>query len=76
MKSNYKGYEIIVERDNSMSGYDAIFYSVFRKADGLEIICNQTYSDDTVYTIFQGMKDRVDEFIETKGDSELLSDKF
>ena len=76
MKTTYKGYDIEVNREECMAGYDLVYFSVFRISDGLEVIADFVDSADTVRTLMQCMKDRVDEFIATKGDSELLAEEY
>jgi hypothetical protein len=76
MKTNYKGYEIEVVREECMAGYDLVYYSVYRISDGLEVIADFTETADTVPFLIKCMKDRVDEFIETEGDSEMLKDLY
>jgi len=77
MKKIYKGYEIDVFKDRAMGGWNSIYYSVYRESDGLEVIADFVAdSDDTVRTIMGCMIERVDEFIKTKGASELLKDLY
>jgi len=76
MKTSYKGYEIRVVRERCLAGYSLIYYDVFRDVDGLHVIGDFTESEDTIRTITKDLKQRVDEFIETKGESEDLSEEY
>jgi len=69
MKKTYKGFDITVERDTCLGGWSQVYYTVYK--DNWEIICDFT-SGETVREVMTGMKERVDEFIRTKGASEDL----
>lgn len=74
MKVKYKGFQIEVNRETSLAGYKMIYFRVFRISDGLFIVDDFEDSIDSLKTYVEAMKQRVDEFIETKGKSENLSD--
>jgi hypothetical protein len=76
MKSLYKGYNIEVRRENCLTGYPLTYFKVFRESDGLEVICDYSDSVDKVSDMMKWMKGTVNEFIETKGESEYLEDLF
>lgn len=67
----YHGYDIVVDKEDGLTSF-----SVYRQSDGLEIICDFTEGNDSVSTIIKCMKERVDEFILTKGASEELEDDY
>ena len=68
MKTNYKGYDIKVNREKNYSPQgEAIYYSVARKSDGLVIIASFTQAEDPLKKVMEAMKERVDSFIETEG---------
>lgn len=75
MKVSYKGYEIEVNRDKCLGGYEMIYYSIFRESDGLEVVSDFTESD-TVWKVVAKMRMRVLTFIETKGESEGLQESY
>jgi hypothetical protein len=76
MKCNYRGYDIDVRREECLGGWDMTYFNVFRSSDGLQIICDFTEGNDPVREIMKDMKSRVDKFIETKGESECLSEEY
>ena len=76
MKINYKGYDIDVFKEKCLGGWEQTYYSIFRCEDGLEIVSSFTEGSDSVRDMIKYMKHRVDELIETKGDSENLAEEF
>ena len=76
LKEDYKGYEITVYRDKAMGGWDNTYFMIFRLSDGLCVEDSFTSGKDQLRTIMKHMKRRVDEFIETKGKSELLEHQY
>jgi hypothetical protein len=60
MKSIYRGYEIEVFRDECLTGYELLFYSIFRLFDGYE--CTSGYSEEatTVRQMIKDLKERID----------------
>ena len=76
MKVEYKGYEIEAKREQSMGGWENLYFSVYRISDGLEVVCSFTEGSDTEEEYIGYMKDRVDEFIMTKGDSEEMAELY
>lgn len=69
MVINYKGFEIEVSRDDCLAGHSMIYYSIFT-ADGTELDCGFSDTEDTVLDYIEFMKNRVDEYLE---DSELYT---
>jgi hypothetical protein len=76
MKVEYKGYELEAKRESCWSGWDNIYFNVFRKSDGLEVICDFTEEERPVADVMAMLKGRVDEFIDTNGASEELEEYF
>lgn len=56
-----------------MAGYPLLYFTVYRKSDGYELICNFTEGNDTVQEYIGYMKERVDGFITDPGE-EILQD--
>lgn len=75
MKESYRGYEINC-RCEVTCGAEKLYYSVFRIADGLCVIEDETTGEATEEEFVGLMKSRVDEFIATKGASEFLFSDF
>jgi len=76
MKVYYKGYEVEVKREECMAGYKLVYFSVYRVEDGLCVVDSFDETKDTVRDYIKWMKGRVDEFIESKGASELMEDEY
>jgi hypothetical protein len=76
MKEDYRGYEIEVTREESLGGWDNTYFNAYRISDGLEVICNFSEGEDTLEDWMGWMKDRVDQFIETKGASECMEEDY
>ena len=62
MKTNYKGYEIDVFREESLGGEDMIYWSVFRDSDGMEMTSGFEYYLDfgNIRRLTKHLKSRVD----------------
>lgn len=52
MKENYKGYEIDVKREVTLGAWNALYFSVFRISDGLEIVSDFTDGEERKKNIF------------------------
>lgn len=65
-KSEYKGHEIDVAREESLGGEDLLFYSVFRKNDGYECTSGFSYDEST--------PDQFAKLLEARIDDELKSE--
>jgi len=76
MKVKYKGYEIEVRREPCLGGWPVTYFDVFRISDGLIVIGDFTEGEDTMNDITDMMKDRVNEFIKTKGASENMAEDY
>jgi len=76
MREVYKGLIIEITRERCLGGWDNTYLSVFRKEDGLEVICEITDAEDPLRFFMKIMKERIDGFIETEGKSELLSEYY
>lgn len=75
MKVLYRGFEIDCHREKCMAGYELLYFTVYRKSDGYELICDFTSGSDTVRDFVGYMKNRVDGFI-TDPTEEVLKDSF
>jgi hypothetical protein len=65
MKVTYRDCKIDVYRDKSLSGEDAIYYSVYDMInDGFEVVCGFSYDEDTVISHVADMKLIVDDYRE------------
>jgi hypothetical protein len=64
MKTRYKGHEINVDRSESMTGDEMIFYSIFRVSDGFECETNFSSGTETEKEFTELLKQRVDEELE------------
>jgi hypothetical protein len=71
MKVLYRGFEIDCHREKCMAGYQLLYFTVYRKSDGYELICDYTGGSDTVRDYVGYMKNRVDGFIEDPSNEEL-----
>lgn len=60
MKTSYKGYELRVERDQSLCGYEYLYYSIYRESDGY--CCAESFSsgEETEEEFIEILKERVD----------------
>ena len=56
----YRGHEITVSREPSMTGEVLLFYSVFRESDGYECTSGFSYSDESPHEFAAGLRSRVD----------------
>jgi len=73
MRVSYRGFEIDVRREKCMAGYKLVYFSVMRKSDSFELICNYSDSADTVRDWVKWMRARVDGFIEDPREEVLPS---
>ena len=76
MKTNYRGYEIDCSRDESCGAGEHLYFSVFRIEDQLCVVESFTTGEDSESAYVRYMKERVDEFIRTKGASEDMADDY
>ena len=60
MQVKYKGHEINVIRDKCMAGYELLYFSIFRIADGFVCEDSFTSSADTVREMVAHLKRRID----------------
>lgn len=60
MKTSYKGHEITVNREDSMTGDEMLFYGIFREADGFECASGFSSGTETEVEFTELMKQRVD----------------
>lgn len=64
MKTKYKGFEINVEREKSLGGWDSTYYYVMNEESGLMIIDSFSDSTDTVREWIKDLKRIVDDYLE------------
>lgn len=60
MKTSYKGHEISVDRSESMTGDEMLFYGIFRESDGFECASGFSSGTETETEFTQILKERVD----------------
>lgn len=70
MKTIYKGFEINVEREKSLGGWDALYYYVMDLKTGYMLIDSFSDSDDTVREQIKYLKEVVDRYLENPKDWE------
>lgn len=68
MKGKYKGCEIEVTRNKSITGDVMIFYSIFD--DGFEVDSGYSEGEDTIKDFYNAMKRKVDDYREHPEDYE------
>lgn len=76
MQEIYRGYEINATREASLGGDEYLYFSVYRVEDGLEVVADFTSGTDTEPEYIGYMKNRVDKFIETRGESEDMAEDY
>jgi hypothetical protein len=64
LKVDYKGFEISVERERSLGGWDSTYYSVMEKETGYFLKDSFSDSTDTVREWIKDLKKVVDRYIE------------
>lgn len=62
--SHYKGHEIEVKREESLSGRVLLYISIIRESDGYLVKEFPYDGSETVYQMMRHMKKRVDQEIE------------
>lgn len=70
MHSSHRGYDITITRESK--GGDA-HYSIFRQSDGLEVVSDFTSDQTPIAEQMGWLKTRVDSFIKSKGESEMMA---
>ena len=60
MKVSYRGYELEANRKRSLSGWDQLYFSIYRESDGYECSAGLTLDESPVRTYLKHMKERVD----------------
>ena len=60
MRVSYKGHEITVTRERCMGGWDLLYYSIYREADGYECECGFTEDETPIREYVGYMKERID----------------
>lgn len=68
MKGIYKGCEIEVTREKSITGEKMLFYNVFD--DGYEVTSGFSEGEDTIKDYFESLKNVVDDYKEHPEDYE------
>lgn len=66
MKTSYKGFEIEAKRDQS--GFELLYFSIFRESDGWEFRSSFTDGDDTEEAMIGYLKGHVDDYLENPQD--------
>lgn len=60
MKTTYHGYEIEVNREKCLGGWDLLYYSIIRLEDQWIVVDSFEDSDETVRDMIKHMKARID----------------
>lgn len=60
MRVEYRGYDIEVKREKSLGGNVLLYFSIYRKSDGYECLCDFEDSDETVRDKVKQLKERID----------------
>jgi hypothetical protein len=63
MKVDYKGFEINVEREKSLGGWDSTYYYVMEKKTGFFLMDSFSDSTDTVREWIKDLKANVDDYL-------------
>lgn len=64
MKVDYKGFEINVEREKALGGWDTTYYTVMEKETGYFLIDDFSEATDPIREYVKDLKKRVDEYLE------------
>ena len=60
---SYRGYAIEISLEEAMGGWDNLYYSVHREADGLEMVCNFTSGREDPQWLLGSLKEDIDDMI-------------
>lgn len=60
VKYVYRGHEIHAWREESLGGFDLMYYSVFRESDGYECTSGFSYDDSTPTVFAKHLEERID----------------
>ena len=74
MKTTYRGYEIEVTVERCMGGWEMYYFNIYRTSDGLCVVEDFSESEDGEDHYVKWMKERIDDFIKTKGKSEDMAE--
>jgi hypothetical protein len=66
MREVYRGYELTVERAESLGGWPITDITAYRLSDRWEAVCEQTEGEDPVSVLMDCLKRRVDEAIQRR----------
>lgn len=64
MKVDYKGFEINVEREKALGGWDSTYYYAMEKETGFMLVDSFSDSTDTVREWIKDLKRNVDDYLE------------
>jgi hypothetical protein len=70
MKIDYKGFEISVEREKSLAGYDMLFFYIMRKSDTWFLVDSFEDSEETIKNKIEHMKETIDDYLKNPEDYE------
>jgi hypothetical protein len=74
MKVKYRGFDIDVRREKSMTGISLLFYGVYSVREGWCLDDGFSYSDETVREYIKELKNTVDDFYLNPEDYQLYED--
>ncbi len=72
MKVHYRGFEIEARRETSLGGWEQLYFTVMRLADGWYLEDSFTEGTDPVEQMVTVLQGRVDDYYENPGEYERV----
>lgn len=63
IKTNYKGFELSLERNQALGGWENLYYYAMREEDGWFLVDEFTEGEDSLETMLSILKATVDDYI-------------
>jgi len=76
MKVSYKGHEIEAKRDKCLGGWSQLYYTIYRKSDGYECVCDFEDSEEKIRDMIDMLKSRVDDELKSDDPWDENADPF